>query len=89
MAAQNPYAWYPIPRTAEEIITPTPKNRMLGYPYTRYLNSELYVDQAAAVIVTTPETARDLGISESKWVYFHGGQDAHRFLVRQSSPRSC
>ena len=77
VADQNPYAWFPIARTAEDIITPTAKNRMLGYPYTRYLNSELYVDQAAAVIVTTPEVARELGIPESKWVYVHGGQDAH------------
>lgn len=77
VASQNPYAWFPVARTAEEIVTVTPKNRMLGYPYTRYLNSELYVDQAAAVIVTTPETAKELGIPESKWVYVHGGQDAH------------
>jgi len=29
------------------------------------------------VIMTTTEKARELGIPESKWVYIHGGQDAH------------
>jgi acetyl-CoA C-acetyltransferase len=77
VACSNPYAWFPIERSADEVITPTPRNRMLGYPYTRQLNSELYVDQAAAVILATPAAARRLGVPESKWVYLHGGQDAH------------
>lgn len=76
VAAQNPHAWTPVARTAEEIITLTPKNRMLGYPYPRWLNSELYVDQAAVLLLATIDAARRLGIPESKWVYLHGGQDA-------------
>lgn len=77
VAASNKHSWFPVERTAEEIITPTPKNRMMGYPYTRLVNSELYVDQAAAVIMATPAAARRLGVPESRWVYLHGGQDAH------------
>lgn len=75
-AAANPLAWHRTPRTAEEIVTASPTNRMLGFPYTRYLNAEIYVDQAAAVILTTPQAARQFGVPESKWVYLHGGQDA-------------
>ncbi len=77
VAAKNPYAWFPIARTAQEIVTPGPNNRMIGFPYTKYLNAVMEVDQSAAVIMTTAEKARALGIPESKWVYLHGGQDAH------------
>jgi acetyl-CoA C-acetyltransferase len=77
VAASNPHAWRRTAWSAEEIATPSDRNRMLGYPYTRHLNSEMYVDQAAAAILTTEETARALGVPESKWVYLHGGQDAH------------
>lgn len=77
VAARNPYAWFQIARTAEEVATPSDKNRMIAFPYTKYLNAIMAVDQSAAVIMTTTETARRLGIPESKWVYLHGGQDAH------------
>ncbi len=74
VAAQNPYSWYQVARSAEEIATPTGTNRMISFPYTKYL-SALPVDMAAAVILTTTEVAVKLGIPESKWVYIHGGQD--------------
>ncbi len=77
VAAKNPYAWFPVARSAEEAVTPAPNNRMIGYPYTKYLNAVMEVDQAAAVIMTSTAKARALGIPESKWVYLHGGQDAH------------
>lgn len=77
VAAKNPLAWFPIARTAAEVSTPCDKNRMIAFPYTKYLNAIMQVDQAAAVIMTTTENARRLGIPESKWVYLHGGQDGH------------
>lgn len=77
VASANPYAWYPISRSGEEIVTPTAKNRMISFPYTKYLNANNQVDQAAAVIMTTTEVARRLGIPESRWIYLHGGQEAH------------
>lgn len=77
VAASNPHAWNQIERSAEDVITATPKNRMIGFPYTRVLNSELYVDQGAVLIVATPAAARQCGVPESKWVYLHGGQDAN------------
>ena len=35
VAAANPYAWFPTARSAEELITETPTNRMIGFPYTK------------------------------------------------------
>jgi acetyl-CoA C-acetyltransferase len=77
VAAQNPYAWSQQALPARQVITPSEKNRMISFPYTKLLNANVYVDQAAALIMTTPTVARRLAIPEEKWVYIHGGQDAH------------
>ncbi len=76
VASENPYSWFPVYRSPEEISTPTEKNRFVGFPYTKYLNAVIEVDMAAAVVMTSVEKARDLGIPESKWIYLHGCADA-------------
>jgi acetyl-CoA C-acetyltransferase len=77
VAAGNPHAWFGVERSAEEAVDTAGGNRMIGYPYTKYLNAVMDVDQAAALIMTTAGTARSLGIPGDRWVYLHGGQDAH------------
>jgi acetyl-CoA C-acetyltransferase len=76
VASENPHAWFPTYRSPEEISTPSEKNRFVGYPYTKYLNAVIEVDQAGAVVMTSVAKARALGIDESKWVYLHGCGDA-------------
>ena len=77
VAAQNPYAWFRQERSAEEITTVTPQNRMIGFPYPKFMNAILDVDQAAAVLMTSVAGARELGIDPSRWVYLRGCGDAH------------
>ncbi|HTT96481.1 MAG TPA: acetyl-CoA acetyltransferase [Rhizomicrobium sp.] len=77
VASENPYSWFPTYRSPEEISTPSEKNRFVGYPYTKYLNAVIEVDQAACVVMTSVGKARALGIPESKWVYLHGCGDAN------------
>ncbi len=77
VAADNPYAWFRIPRSASEITTVTPQNRMIGFPYPKYMNAIIDVDQAAAVLMTSVGEARTLGIDPSRWVYLWGCGDAH------------
>jgi acetyl-CoA C-acetyltransferase len=77
VAATNPHAWTPTARSAEEIRTVTADNRMIGFPYPKYMNSNLQTDQAAAVIVCSVEAARSLGVPEDRWVFPHAGADAH------------
>ena len=72
-AAQNPYAWFPVVRSAEELVTPSDTNRWVAFPYTKYLNAVMAVDQAAAVVVTSAAEARRLGVPEDRWVWFLGG----------------
>ncbi len=76
VAAANPLSWFPTRRSADEIATPSPKNRFVGFPYTKYMNAVIEVDQAAAVIMTSVEKAQALGIPEDKWVFLHGCAEA-------------
>ena len=73
VAAKNPYAWFPVVRSPEELTTVTPSNRMVGFPYPKYLNAVLDTDQAAGVWLVSVEHARQLGIPEERWVYWRGG----------------
>ena len=77
VAAKNPYAWFPIARTPEEIKTVGPDNRWICFPYPKRMNAIMEVDQAAAVIMMGSETAKSLGIPEEKWVYVHGCGEAN------------
>ncbi len=81
VAAGNPYAQLPIARTAEELITPVDDNRYIGYPYTKYLNSNMFVDQAAAVLLMSTEAADRLGVPADKRVYLHGSADTHEKIL--------
>jgi acetyl-CoA C-acetyltransferase len=72
VAAANPEAWFPLERSAAEIITPTPENRLVASPYTKYMISIMDVDMAAAVILVAEETANALGIPRDQRVYPRG-----------------
>ncbi len=77
VAAANPDAWFAIERSAEELITVSPRNRMVGFPYPKYLNAIMEVDQSAGVIVTSLAKARELGVAPDRMVFLHGCADAH------------
>jgi acetyl-CoA C-acetyltransferase len=77
VAARNPYAWFQQERSAEEIAAVTSTNRMIGFPYPKYMNAILDVDQSAAVLMTSVAGARALGIHPSRWVYLWGCADGH------------
>ena len=77
VAAENPLAWFPVERSAAELTTPGPQNRLVGFPYTKYLNSIINVNMGAALILTSRRRARELGIAEGKLVYLHGCAEAH------------
>ena len=81
VAAANPYAALPIERSADEIITPTDDNRYIGYPYTKYLNSNMFVDQASALLLMSSAAADRLGVPQGKRVYLHGSADTHEKIL--------
>jgi acetyl-CoA C-acetyltransferase len=73
VAAKNPHAWFPTPRSADEITTATAQNRMIAFPYTKYMNAMAETDQAAALLMMSAEAARRFGIPEERWAYWWGG----------------
>ncbi len=77
VAAENPYAWFRQRRSAADIATVTPENRYIGFPYPKYMNAIMDVDQSAAVLMTSVATALELGIHPSRWVYVWGCADTH------------
>ncbi len=84
VAAGNPHAWFRQARTADEIATVTPSNRMIGFPYPKLMNAIIEVDQAAAVLMTSVGEARTLGIPRDRWVYLWGSGQAHdRWFVSE------
>lgn len=76
VAAANPHAWFPTTRTADELVSVGPDNRMVGFPYPKFLNAIIQVDQAAAVLMASTAEADRLGVASEKRVYLHGCADA-------------
>ena len=76
IASHNQFAWFPKARTSREIGEVSDVNRMIGFPYTKFMNSVIDVNQAAGVIVTSDEMAEKLSVPKYKWVYLHGGAEA-------------
>jgi acetyl-CoA C-acetyltransferase len=72
IAARNPHAWYRVERSAAEIIDARPDNRMVGYPYTKYMVSVMDVDMAGALVLATRERADALGVPLDRRVYPRG-----------------
>lgn len=73
VAVDNPNAWVRTDMSAEEIRTPSPRNRQISFPYTKFMNANMVVDMSAALIMCSVAKAQQLGIDESRWVYPHVG----------------
>jgi len=76
VAVDNPYAALPRRHTAEEIRAAGPTNRMIGYPYTKLMNSNNSVNQAAALLVCSVEAARGAGVPADRMVFPVAGAEA-------------
>ncbi|MDE0224966.1 MAG: hypothetical protein OXP28_07520 [Gammaproteobacteria bacterium] len=77
VAAENPHAWMREPKGAVQIRTPGPDNRPVSVPYPKLMNSNEKVDQGAALILTSTDVARRLGIPSSKWIFPWVSTEAH------------
>jgi acetyl-CoA C-acetyltransferase len=80
VAASNPVAWSPEPRTAAEIATAGSGNPMLAFPYTKRLTSQWNVDQAAGLILCAVGVARALRVPEARWVFPLGVAESNHMV---------
>jgi acetyl-CoA C-acetyltransferase len=72
VAAASPHAWFPVVRSAAEIATATPENRMVAYPYTKLMTAIMDVDMAAGLLMASAAKADALGVPDEARVYLRG-----------------
>jgi acetyl-CoA C-acetyltransferase len=77
VAAKNPLADRRDGYTAEQIAEVSASNPYIGFPYTKLMNSNAFIDQSSAVILTSVAKAKELGIPQDRWVHLHGCADAY------------
>lgn len=77
VAVANPHAWNRTPMSSSEIIEASPTNRMVGFPYTKAMNSNWDLDQGAALLLCSVEAAEAAGVPRDRWVFPLAGTDAH------------
>ncbi len=75
IAAKNPYAWFRDAKDAATLGTVTAENRMIAFPYPKFVNAILDVNQAAALVLASEAAARRLGVSADRWVWPWAGVD--------------
>jgi acetyl-CoA C-acetyltransferase len=69
VASTFEHAAHPTARSAEWLRDPGPDNRMMAFPYNKWHCSQLHVDQAAALLVTSLGAARSLGVDPDRVVF--------------------
>jgi acetyl-CoA C-acetyltransferase len=75
VARDNPLATRRAGYSAEQLATISDDNRWICFPYPRLMNANAIIDQAAAVVMTSVEKAREWGIPQERWVFLHGCAD--------------
>jgi acetyl-CoA C-acetyltransferase len=91
IAAANEHAWLRKPVSVHEILTPSPQNRPIAFPYTKLVVANASVNQGAGFIVTTLAKARAMGVHEDHLVFVGYGAAAREpsdVLAREGYNRS-
>jgi acetyl-CoA C-acetyltransferase len=85
VASHNPYAWSQEPRTADEIRTVGPGNRMVSFPYPKLQMANDRVDLGAAFILCSLESAVSAGVPADRMIFPVSGAEAndHWFLTHR------
>ena len=93
IAAKNPHAFAPTVKSAAQLAEVSDRNRLTADPFPQAMVARNYVNQSAAVLMTSLAKARELGINPSRMVFLHGRTDATDHQVQDrpdlsSSPAS-
>ena len=77
VARDNPLATRREGFDAAAITAVTKANPTVGFPYTKLMTANMYVDQAAALLVASTAQADALGVPRERRVYLHASAGAH------------
>jgi acetyl-CoA C-acetyltransferase len=81
VAAGNPHAWVREPLTPEQVRTPSSTNRWICWPYTKVMNANNAVEQAAGLLIASVARAEALGVPRDRWVFPLAATVAHDHLA--------
>jgi acetyl-CoA C-acetyltransferase len=87
IAARNPFSWSQKARSAGGVAAVEGENRMIVYPYTKWMCSNMIVNQAAAVVMTNLAKAETMGIPKGKMVFLRGCGDAEDVFLVSERPQ--
>ena len=85
VAARNPSAWIRTAPDTATIAEPTADNRLINWPYPKFMVANPSVNQAAAIIVTSLAAARAAGVPDAQIIHIWGGakaEEAEDYLLR-------
>jgi acetyl-CoA C-acetyltransferase len=91
-AALNPHAWLQTAYAADFIATPSVDNRIVSFPYTKWMVANSSVNQGAAIVIASLAKAQELGIAADRLVYIGAGAAAREnpdYLRRDTYTRSA
>ena len=77
VAAGGEHAWIREAVPAEEVVTPSQRNRPIAHPYTKLQVANSSVNQGAGFLVTSLAEARARGVPEERLIYVGHGAAAH------------
>jgi acetyl-CoA C-acetyltransferase len=77
VAVGNPYAKLRRPVSVDELLAPSPGNRLVSLPYTKLLTANADVDLATGVIMCSAQAADDTGVPRERWVFPLAAAQAH------------
>lgn len=92
VAEQTPHAWIRDRVSADEILTPSARNRPIAHPYTKLMVANSSVNQGAGFIVTSLAEARRRGVPHGRLVHVGHGAAAREpaeVLARERFDRSA
>jgi acetyl-CoA C-acetyltransferase len=77
IARANPCSWLKPDFTAGEIAAVGGDNRLIAWPYSKYMVANPMVNQGAALLVVSRVKAMELGIDKDDLIYVWGGASAN------------
>jgi acetyl-CoA C-acetyltransferase len=87
VAADNPLADRRDGFSAAEIANVSDANPYIGFPYTRLMNANAFIDQSAALVLTSVAVADDLGVPDDRRADMRGVGRFHFCVL--SGTRIC
>jgi acetyl-CoA C-acetyltransferase len=69
VARDNVDAWNRQVMSPDDIRATGPRNKPIAFPYNKWHVSQMNVDQAAALLMCSVETAQRLGVAPDRWLF--------------------